>query len=138
MNLEDVIIHLRIEEKNKEREKTERTKELTYKANLIESKPSKPKKYFHKPNFKSNQNLKMKRHPNSTFKKKKNYFVCGKPRHYSAQCRFRKTGEASSKPQASLIESDIIAAVISVVNMVAYNKNWVIDSRATRHICADR
>ena len=35
MNFEDVIIHIRIEEKNKEREKTERAKELTSKANLI-------------------------------------------------------------------------------------------------------
>ena len=57
MNLEDVIIYIRIEEKNKEREKTERAKELTFKANLIESKPSKLKKHFHKPNFKSNRTL---------------------------------------------------------------------------------
>ena len=76
MNLEDAIIHIRIEEKNKEREKTERAKEHTSKANLIESKRSKPKKHFHKPNFKSNQNPKMKRNPNFTFKKKGNYFVC--------------------------------------------------------------
>ena len=32
MNLEDVIIHIRIEEKNKEREKTESAKELTSKT----------------------------------------------------------------------------------------------------------
>ena len=95
------------------------------------------KKHFHKPNFKPNQNPKLKRNPNSTFKKKGNYFVCGKPGHYSTQCRFLKTGEAPSKPQASLIESDIIAVVISEVNMVAHNKNWVIDSGPTRHICAD-
>ena len=80
----------------------------------------------------------MKRNPNSTFKKKGNCFVCGKPGQYSAQCRFWKTGEAPSKPQANLVESDIIAAVISKVNMVAHNKNWVIDSGTTRHICADR
>jgi len=83
MNLKDVIIHIRIEENNKERKKTERAKELTSKANLIKSKPSKLKKYFHKPNFKSNQNPKLKRNPNSTFKKKGNCFVYGKPRYYS-------------------------------------------------------
>ena len=102
MNLEDVIIHIRIEEKK--REKTERAKEFTSKANLIETKPFKPKKYFHKQNFKSNQNPKMKRNPNSTFKKKGNCFVCGKPGYCSAQCRFWKTGEAPSKPLASLVE----------------------------------
>ena len=65
--------------------------------------------------------------------------------NYSAQCRFRKTGEAPSKPQVSphkpqvsLVESDIIAALISEVNIVAHNKNWVIDSGATQHICAAR
>ena len=80
----------------------------------------------------------MKRNPNFTFKKKGNCFVCGKPEHYSAQCRFQKTGEAPSQPLASLVESGIITAVISEVNMVAHNKNWVIDSGATRHICADK
>ena len=57
--------------------------------------------------------------------------------YYSAQYRFRKTEEAPSKPQASLVESDIITVVISEINMVAHNKNLVIDSGATRHICAD-
>ena len=47
MNLEHVIIHIRIEEKNKEREKTERAKELNSKVNLTECKPTKPKKQFH-------------------------------------------------------------------------------------------
>jgi len=79
----------------------------------------------------------LKSKPNSTFKKKGNCFVYGKPGHYSVQCRFRKTGEAPSKLQASLIESDIIVAVISEVNMVAHNKNWVIDSGATWHICVN-
>ena len=80
----------------------------------------------------------MKRKPNSTFKKKGNYFVCSKPGYYSAQCRFRKTGKAPSKPQVSLVESDIIAIVISKANMVAHNKNWMIDSEETQYICADR
>jgi len=132
MNLVDVIIHFRIEEK------TERTKELTFKANLFDNNLSRPKKYFYKPNFKSNQNPKMKRNPNSTFKKKGNCFVCGKPGHYSAQCSFQKTGEALSKQSASLIQSDIIVFVISEVNIATYNKKWVIDSGATRYICADK
>jgi len=39
----------------------------------------------------------MKRNPNSVFKKKENYFVCGKPGYCLAQCRFQKTGQAPSK-----------------------------------------
>ena len=46
MSLEDVIIHIRIEEQNKTREKTERAKELSSKANVVEERP-KPK--FNKP-----------------------------------------------------------------------------------------
>lgn len=33
---------------------------------------------------------------------------------------------------------DVIAAVISQANMVASLKEWVVDSSATRHICANR
>ena len=32
---------------------------------------------------------------------------------------------------------DIIAAVVSQVNMVTNSKNWVVDSSVTRHICAN-
>ena len=64
--------------------------------------------------------------------------MCDKPGHYSEQCRFWKTGEAPSQPQVSLVESDIIADVISEVNMVVHNKNWVIDFETTRHIYAGR
>ena len=34
--------------------------------------------------------------------------------------------------------SDIIAVVVSQANMVTNSKNWVVDSGATRHICANR
>ena len=33
---------------------------------------------------------------------------------------------------------DIIAVVVSQANMVTNSKNWVVDSGATRHICANR
>ena len=42
-------------------------------------------------------------------------------------------------PKANLIEGDeIIATVVSQANMVTNSKNWVVDSGATRHICANR
>ena len=40
MSLEDVIIHIRIEEQNKTRDKAERAKELSTKANVVEERPS--------------------------------------------------------------------------------------------------
>ena len=36
MSLEDVIIHIRIEEQNKTRDKAERTKELSSKENVVD------------------------------------------------------------------------------------------------------
>ena len=42
MSLEDVIIHIRIEEQNRNRDNVEKTKELSSKANVVEEKP-KPK-----------------------------------------------------------------------------------------------
>ena len=42
MFLEDVIIHIRIEEQNRNRDNIEKSKELSSKANVVEEKP-KPK-----------------------------------------------------------------------------------------------
>ena len=44
------------------------------------------------------------------------------------------------KPKANLVEGDeqVIAAVVSQVNMVTNVKEWVVDSGATRHICANK
>ena len=43
------------------------------------------------------------------------------------------------KPRANLVEGDdIIVAVISQVNVVTNVNKWVVDSGATRHICANK
>ena len=39
MSLEDVIIHIRIEEQNKSRDKAEIANELSSKANVVENRP---------------------------------------------------------------------------------------------------
>ncbi|XP_047263808.1 uncharacterized protein LOC124896298 [Capsicum annuum] len=53
--------------------------------------------------------------------------------------KIRNDKEMRNPPKANLSEGDeIIVAVISQVNMVAHIKEWVIDSGATRHICANR
>ena len=44
------------------------------------------------------------------------------------------------KPKTNLVEKDeqVIVAVVSQVNMVTNVKEWVVDSGATRHICANK
>ena len=82
MSLEDVIKHIRIEEQNKTRDKDKRAKELSSKANVIEERP-RPKFYRSKrqnPRTKPNSSNKIQ---NSTFKKRGNYFVYGKPNHHA-------------------------------------------------------
>ena len=67
-------------------------------------------------------------------------FFCGKPGHHAPQCRKRvKTGNSGNPSKANLVEGDdIIAVVISQANMVTNSKNWVVDTGATRHICANK
>ncbi|KAK9992238.1 hypothetical protein SO802_027223 [Lithocarpus litseifolius] len=42
------------------------------------------------------------------------------------------------KPQANLTESEVIAAVVSEVNVVNNMIEWVADTGATRHICSNK
>ena len=43
------------------------------------------------------------------------------------------------KPKVNLVEGDdVIATVISQVNMVTSITRWAVDSGATRHMCADK
>ena len=74
------------------------------------------------------------------FKKKGICYVCGKPGHHAPQCRKRiKTRNNGNPPKVNLVEGDdIIVDVVSQANMVTNSKNWVVDSSATRPICANR
>ena len=86
MSLKDVIIHIRIEEQNKTRDKAKRAKELSSKANVVEERPrpksNRPKRQ--NPKTKPNSSNKVQ---NYTFKKIGNCFVCGKLGHHTPQCR---------------------------------------------------
>ena len=95
MFLQDVIIHIRIEEQNLSRENIEKAKELSSKANVVEEK-SKPKNNrSQKQNSQTKPNASNKVH-NSSIKKRGNCFVCGKSGHHAAQCRHRKRTEKSN------------------------------------------
>ena len=75
---------------------------------------------------------------NPTFKKKGNFFFCGKPGHHAPQCHNRKRLE-KVKPKVNLVEAKVIATVISFkMSMVTNMKDWIVDSEATRHIYGNR
>ena len=132
LTLEELVTHILIEDANKKESRVAKAKEMALKANLVQGNSSN-KRYDNK-SYDNNPK------PNPNIKKKKGFcFVCGKPGHHAAQCRKRARNEKPPKPKANLVEGDdIIAAVISQVNMVASVQEWIVDSGATRHICANR
>ncbi|XP_077228272.1 uncharacterized protein LOC143861226 [Tasmannia lanceolata] len=125
--LDQVVVRVKIEEKNRLKDKQLKAKEYTSKANIVETKND------------GSKNLKPKKDKNfkkSGPKKKGVCFECGKPGHYKKDCRHRKTGSSSAK--VNLTEVDMITAVVTEVNLVENPKEWVLDTGATKHICGDR
>ncbi|CAL8155353.1 unnamed protein product [Prunus armeniaca] len=144
MSFEDLIVHIRIEEKNRMQDKVIRAKEISSKANVIEAKSS---KHYNKSKFSNakHDNRSQPKHENklrstnnqSNFKKKGSCFVCGKPGHHAHECRHRRRDDIPAR--ANMIKADdIIVAVISEINMGTNAKDWVVDSGATRHIYGNR
>ncbi|KAL6339278.1 hypothetical protein AAG906_024429 [Vitis piasezkii] len=61
MSLEDVIIHIRIEEQNQNRDNVEKAKELSSKANVVEEKPKPKNNRFRKQNSRTKLNASNKK-----------------------------------------------------------------------------
>ena len=137
ISLEDVIIHIRIEEQNRNKDNGEKTKELSSKANVVEEKPKPKNNRSEKQNSRTKPNASNKVQ-NPTIKKRGNCFVCGKSGHHATQYRHMKRTEKSNS-KANLAEIEAIIAVISFeVSMVTNMNNWVVNSEATKHIYGKR
>ncbi|KAE8655225.1 hypothetical protein F3Y22_tig00117034pilonHSYRG01370 [Hibiscus syriacus] len=105
--------------------------------NLVESKFKKIMKC-------GNQDKKTKPQKATNFKKSRaakqegktfKCHVCGLPGHKAYQCQHRSDRQNDNKPQMHVVEEDdeIIAAVVSEVNMVENNSEWVVDTGASKH-----
>lgn len=150
LTLEELVSHLKIEETNRLKDKNTSPNELSVKANLVESSGVKENRFSNKKNQKKS-NVPNKK-PATHFKKpgkiqKKNMescYICGKPGHKAYQCFKRhdatkKPNHEQTKGQANLAETeDIIAAVISEVNLVGNIAEWIVDTGASRHFCANK
>lgn len=132
MNIEELVVRLRIEEDNRSSEKRVGDSIPQAKANVVESSNNKGKKRKHSVES-TKKNAK---------KFKGNCYNCGKAGHRSVDCRKPK-----KQSQANIVESDAISngmsdmnlsAVVSECNLVGNPMEWWVDTGATRHICADR
>ena len=114
-----LITHIIIEDTNRKEQKVEKAKQMSTKANLVQTDT---KRYKHKS---QNSGKKPKISNPHAFKKRGTCLVCGKPSHHASQCRKRvKTGNSGNPLKANLVEGDdIIAVVISQANMVTNSKN---------------
>ncbi|MCI11911.1 hypothetical protein A2U01_0033014 [Trifolium medium] len=108
MSLADLIKHIIIEDTSRNECDAARAKTLESRANLIQNNVRKQKR----------------------------------PGHKAYHCIYWKQNNMPPKPKANLTKGDdkkdddhddIIAAVISEVNLVSDVKKWVVDSGATRH-----
>ncbi|XP_068483448.1 uncharacterized protein [Phaseolus vulgaris] len=137
MTLSDLITHIIIEDTNRKECAAAKAKTLSAKANVVEDKLA-PKRYKKKIDHKKKYNKFSRTNgTNPTFKKKGNCFVCGKLGHHAPQCRHR--AKNGYPPKANLVEGEnTIVVIISQVNLVTNVSKWVVDSGATRHICANK
>ena len=118
-------------------DKAKRAKEPSFKENVVEErlrpKNNRPKRQ--NPKTKPNTSNKIQ---NPTFKKRGNFFAYGKLGHHAPECHNKKRFERVN-PRENLAKAYVIAAVVSFeVIMVTNMKDWIVDSRDTRHICGNR
>ncbi|KAF5937729.1 hypothetical protein HYC85_025235 [Camellia sinensis] len=144
MTMDELIVRLRIEEDNRKAEKRNEKNSIESKANVVEQvhKPHNKKRKFTGDGPKQGDSSK---------KFKGKCYNCGKTGHRASDCRRPKKNHRSTSKkttnQANVTELDYISdgvndinlsAVVSEANLVGNPKEWWVDTRATRHICADK
>ena len=138
MNVEELIVRLRIEEDNRRFEKRG-SFQSEVKANVVEHGQSSK--------FKKRTTKGLILGPKGGISKKQKFqgkcFNCDKMGHKAADCRLprkNKNKEANVMEKITQEVDDMnLSAIVSEVNLIGSNlKEWWIDTGATRHVCSDR
>jgi len=97
-------------------------------------------------NEQRNKQVGLKKGDNNIQKRTISCYVCGKSGHKAYQC-YMKQGQQSnnqkhaapSAPQANLAENEeVIAAVVVEANLVDNKVDWILDTGASKHLCANK
>src|SRR3954464_12252366 len=140
MSMEDLVVRLRIEEDNK-RSETKGSTPTDAKANMVDQGQSSKKKK----NSKKHEGPKMG--PKGGVSKKPRFqgkcFNCDKMGHKSAECRLPKRKKHNESNMVDDLSQDVneidLCAMISEVNLIGANqREWWIDTGATKHVCSNR
>ncbi|XP_074569683.1 uncharacterized protein LOC141826336 [Curcuma longa] len=128
MNIEELIVRLRIEEDNRSSDKRSFTQSMV-KANVVE----------HGEGSKRKKSKYSKMEPKGGISKKKftgKCFNCDRVGHKSSDCRKPKKKHEANVSEGPDMD---LCAVISEVNLIGSNpRQWWIDTGATKHVCCNK
>ena len=67
-------------------------------------------------------------------------YICNKEGYKTNECRSRLKKNKKNHPQANLTDHALpsLSAVVSEVNLTTNNKDWWVDTGASRHICSEK
>ncbi|KAK9670368.1 hypothetical protein RND81_13G196800 [Saponaria officinalis] len=135
------------EEANRLKDKSDSVPINRYNANLVESGGSSKDRFkgkgrmVHKQGQKLNHNKFTKPIP-KVQKPDLVCYVCGKPGHKAYKCVQRHGPQNKPNQNAAQVnlaeQDDIIAAVVVEANLVANITDWILDTGASRHLCASK
>lgn len=129
LTLEQLAVHLTVEEQTRRQEKEELGAGAS-KVHVVEegkgSNKGKHKKQKVRRDYDRGDDPKGK-------KPKVECWRCGQPGHFKKDCKSKKKKD----PQASGPKGKFLA-VVSEINMVGDAGNWWMDSGATKHVCIDK
>ena len=140
VKLEDLIVRLRIEEDNRKSEKRSNKNSYEAKVNVIEVSKEKASIFKDLKRKNTAQGYKGKFQEGNNKRFKRICYICNKERHKANECRSCFKKNKKDHPQTNLTNHAFpsLSAMVSEVNLTTNNKNWWVDTGATRHICSEK
>ncbi|KAL0317130.1 UNVERIFIED_CONTAM: hypothetical protein Sangu_2127300, partial [Sesamum angustifolium] len=148
LNLQELISHMRTEEANRLKDKEISNSSISFKANLVESSPSRKDRFQPKGKKfqKGGQQKTFKGNDGKIQKTKVTCYCCGKLGHKAYQCFQRKDQQkpnykppSQPRPQINLTEQEeVIAAVVVEANLMENKIDWILDTGASKHFCSNK